>query len=315
MFNPRASSHGSAFPVVATLALSLLLAACGKGGDHGGQVAVKVGRDEVTVLQLNEQIARIPANADASQVDEAKRQALKNLVDRQLLVQQAIDQKLDRDPAVVGAIEASRAAILAQAYVTRVVAPQAKPSEDEIRQYYESKPELFSQRRIFRLQEISAGVTEAQATELRDAASRMRSLKEFATRLRDEKIPFSVDSGVRAAEQIPFAILGKVAVLHSGEIFVYAPAPGRLDAIEVIASELQPVDQAKATPVIEQALTNQKREKLTRDEVARLEGATKIEYVGDFARFAPGAAPAKPAAAEPAAGADAGKERGISGLR
>jgi len=81
----------------------------------------------------------------------------------------------------------------------------------------------------------------------------------------------------------------------------------------VLASESQPVDDKKAAPVIEQYLTNRKREELAVAEVKRLRDASKIEYVGDFAKFAGESAGTTTAAAEKSAPND--QDKGIAALR
>jgi EpsD family peptidyl-prolyl cis-trans isomerase len=305
---------------VALLAL-LALASCGKSGtsDHGSQVAARVNRDEVTVLQVNDQLARLPGGLNADRIDEGKGRALRTLVNRQLLVQEAVDLKLDRDPAVVGAIESARADILAQAVVSRVITPQAKPTDEEVRKYYNDNPDLFARRRLYRLQEISVSAAPDDVKEILAVAGRLHSLQEIGTYLRDRKISFGVDSGVRSAEQLPLAIVPKIANLRVGQVLAYVPAEGRLNVIEILASDLQPVDDKKAAPVIELYLTNSKRDKLVNEEVSRLEKAAKIEYVGEFVRIASGAAAAPPPAARPAADGNAAREadkdKGVAGLR
>src|SRR5208282_1989748 len=142
--------------MLATVLVACVLGACGGGGSaKSTQVAVKVNKDEITVLQVNEQLTRLPAGTPPDQVEPATRKILGSLVNQQLLVQQAIERKLDRDPQVLGALEAARLNILAQAYVQRVIAPQAKPTEQEVRQYYADNPALFSERKVYRLQELS----------------------------------------------------------------------------------------------------------------------------------------------------------------
>jgi EpsD family peptidyl-prolyl cis-trans isomerase len=290
------------------------LSACG-GGSSGkaSQVAVKVNKDEITVLQVNEQLARLPAGVTPDQLEPATRRILGSLVNQQLLVQQAIERKLDRDPQILGALEAARLNILAKAYVERVISPQAKPSEQEVRKYYADNPALFAERKLYRLQELSIEATPEQAKEIEATAAGAKSLKQVADYLRDKKIPFGADSGVRAAEQLPLSHLAQIAALKAGSVLVFQAGNNRYSAIEVLASEPQPVDDKKAAPAIEQFLSSRKREELAAIEVKRLRDAAKLEYVGDFAKYAgdaPGALPAV-AAGKPA---PSDQDKGIAAL-
>jgi EpsD family peptidyl-prolyl cis-trans isomerase len=294
--------------------LAALLAGCGGGGEGSGkatQVAVKVNKDEITVLQVNEQLARLPAGVTPEQLEPATRRVLGSLVNQQLLAQQAIERKLDRDPQVLGALEAARLNILAQAYTQRVIAPQAKPTEQEVRKYYADNPALFAERKVYRLQELAIEVKPEQVPGIEAAAARGKTLKPLAEYLQAQKIPFSADSGVRTAEQLPLGQLARIAALKPGEVLVFSSAPNRASALEVLASESQPVDDKKAAPVIDQFLSNRKREEVASAEVKRLRDAAKIEYVGDFSKYA-GEAPAQAAAKAPG---DAQDSKGIAALR
>jgi EpsD family peptidyl-prolyl cis-trans isomerase len=309
----------------AAAALPLLLAACGGGDGKSSQVAVRVNKDELTVLQVNQQLARLPSGVTPEQLEPATRKIIGSLINQQLLVQQAVERKLDRDPEVLGALEAARLNILAQAYVQRVIAPQAKPSETEIRKYYADNPALFAERKVYRLQELTIEAGPQQEKQIETAAAGTRSLKPLAEYLHAQKIPFSADSGVRTAEQLPLQRLPQIAALKAGEVLVFPTGENRASAIEVLASEMQPVDDKKAAPVIEQFLGNRKRDELAASELKRLRDAAKIEYVGDFTKYATapvaadgGVSPAPAAATASAAAAKTGnadQDKGIAALR
>ena len=94
--------------VPTVLACAALLAACGGGdGDKkpATQVAAKVNSGEISVHQVNQVLQRQPG-LKPEQVQAVSRRVLDGLVDQELAIQQATEQKLDRDPRVVSAIEA-----------------------------------------------------------------------------------------------------------------------------------------------------------------------------------------------------------------
>lgn len=307
---------------------ALFLAACGHPSAGSSQVAVKVNRDEITVLQLNQQIQRLPGNLSQEQRDTATRRVISGLIDQQLLVQQALDHKLDRDPEVLGALELARQQMLAQAYVQRVLAAQAKPSEQEIKQYYNENPALFGERKVYQLQELTIQGPAEKIKALQEHGKDVTSLRDLAVWLKANKLAFNVDSAVRTAEQLPMERLAQIARMKDGEVKLFRVDDNRAAALQVMGSQLQPVDDKQAAPVIEQFLSNRKRDQLAQEEVKRLRAAAKIDYVGDFAKYAsastPDAAAAQAAAAPaaaPVANANAGAapasstEKGIAGLR
>ena len=79
-------------------------------------------------------------------------QALEKIIDRELMVQQAIQAGLERDPAVREAIDASRRQVLAQAWLDKVAAGRSV-SRDEIHAFYTDNPALFAERRVYRVRE------------------------------------------------------------------------------------------------------------------------------------------------------------------
>jgi hypothetical protein len=72
------------------------------------------------------------------------------------------------------------------------------------------------------------------------------------------------------------------------------------------------VDDKKAAPAIEQYLANHKQEELARVELKRLRDAAKIDYVGDFSKYAGDAASPTPVAAAGSAAAGAGASAAAS---
>ncbi|WP_255511891.1 EpsD family peptidyl-prolyl cis-trans isomerase [Mitsuaria sp. TWR114] len=148
----RAAPVGAFFTAVLA---AILLTACGGGsGAKASQTAAKVNKEEITVHQINFVLQRQP-NIKPEQVDAASRQILERLIDQELAVQKAQDLKLDRDPRVVQQIETAKREIIARAYADHLGETVTKPTDQEIKQYYNDKPALFAERRIYNLQEIN----------------------------------------------------------------------------------------------------------------------------------------------------------------
>ena len=85
---------------------------CGKNDDAtdpkiATQVAARVNGDEITVHQVNDVLARNP-NIAPEFANQAKSEILDRLIDQQLTKQKAIENKLDRSPKVMRAIEAAK---------------------------------------------------------------------------------------------------------------------------------------------------------------------------------------------------------------
>jgi len=267
--------------LIVILLLALVVTA-GCGREVPTQVAVKVNDVEITVHEVNFALARSRGITPETAM-EVKHQILDRLIDQHLAMRKAIEEKLDRLPEVVQAIEAAKRDILARAYqdsLTRFLLP---PTTQEIQDYYRDHPELFAQRRVFDLEDLSFVTTSDVASGLREEISEARSLQELAGWLQSRDVKIVVTQSVRAAEQIPLDILPKIQAMKTNEIVLFDAGDGRFQVIRVLASKAAPVDQAAATSRIRQFLTNRKSEEVVAERMKLLREVAKLEYVGEFA--------------------------------
>jgi len=281
---------------LAAVAAAVLLAACG-GGDRekaASQTAVKVNKEEITVHQINH-ILQQQRGLRPEQTDEASRQILERLIDQEVALQRAQEQKLDRDPRVVQAVEAARREIIARAYLEKVGENAPRPQPDEIRKYYEEKPALFSERRIYSIQEIAIEAKPEQQEEIRSALGSAKNINEFLEWLKAKEFRFNGNQAVRAAEQLPLNSLDSFSKMKDGQA-AFIPAPNGAQVIVLAGSRMQPVTEEQARPAIEQFILNDRRRKAVEDHLKELRGGATIQYVGKFA---------EPAASAPAAAASA----------
>jgi EpsD family peptidyl-prolyl cis-trans isomerase len=272
----------------AALGVTVMLAACGGGKEGATQVAAKVNKDEISVHQINFLLQR-QRGIKPEMIPAASRRILDGLVDQELAIQQAVEQKLDRDPRVVAAVEAARRDIISRAYADRVAEGAAKPTPEEIKQYYTSKPALFAQRRVFGLHEFGIEVAADQREALAAKLQGVRNADELASALRAANIKFVHRAATQPAENVPLGLLDKLAAANEGQSVVIG-TPAGLNLVLVSSIKSAPVTEDQAKPAIEQFLLNDRKRKLVTDEMKRLRDAAKIEYQGQFAQAPAGAA-------------------------
>jgi EpsD family peptidyl-prolyl cis-trans isomerase len=278
---------------IATLAIvAAFSGGCGKSDKKpaASQVAAQVNADEITIHQVNAVLARTPALQPEAGA-RAKRQVLERLIDQQLAVQQALRRKLDRSPEVLQALEGARAEILARAFAEEIARHQPKPSPEEAKKYYAEHPELFAQRRVFVLEELSIAQGDGALAGLAEVVSKSRSTQEVAAWLKSKDAKFTQNRLMRAAEQIPLEHLPRLQAMKEGEMQLVAGA-GRLQVLRLVGFKTAPVDEATAGPRIQQFLFNQRVSEALAKEMQDVRGAAKIEYRGEFsveAGKAPGA--------------------------
>jgi len=297
---------------LAVVATAVLLVGCGEKKDKAAsQTAAKVNKDEITVHQINF-VLQQQRNLRPEQTDAASRQILERLVDQQLALQRADEQKIDRDPRVVQQLEAARREIVARAYLEKVGEAAPKPSPEEIKKYYDEKPALFSERRVYSIQEISIEAKPEQVAELREKLAAAKSINDFVEYLKTSGLRFAGNQAVRAAEQLPLNTLDAMARMKDGQAMLVPTAAG-VQVVVLAGSRSQPVSEEQARPAIEQYLLNERKRKLVEEDVKAMRAAAKIEYVGKFAEAAASAAagastatPAPAAMPAPAAPAASG---------
>jgi EpsD family peptidyl-prolyl cis-trans isomerase len=262
------------------LLLLVILAAPAAGcekaaADRPAQLVAKVNGTEISIHQLG----RGSSGAAA--------QALEKVIDRELLVQRALAEKLDRDPQVMQSIDNARRQLLAQAYLERSVSAAASAaaggSRDEVRAFYAENPALFAERRVYRLRELVVAAPAELIDVLRAEAARSRDLDELAAWLRSRNARYSLEALTQPAEQVALAYLPQLARMKPGEIALFATPPGA-SVVQLVHAEPAPLSEAQAAPLIEQFLAGRRRLEIAAAEVKRLRQVASIEYLGEFKR-------------------------------
>jgi len=262
----------------------VMLAGCGdkKKDKPASQTAAKVNKEEITVHQINFVLQQQRGLAP-EQAASASKQALERLIDQELALQKAVDQKVDRDPKVVQQLDAARREIIARAYIEKISAGASKPSPAEIKSYYDSHLPLFKERRLYSLQELTIEAKPDQIAMLRAKLEAAKGVPEFVEFLKANDIKFGANQAVRAAEQLPLASLDRISMLKDGQS-VFSQTPTGATILILAGSRSQPVDEIKATPAIEQFLLNDRKRKVVEEDLRALRTAAKVEYVGDYAK-------------------------------
>jgi EpsD family peptidyl-prolyl cis-trans isomerase len=280
------------------------LAGCGAKENPATQTAARVNKEEITVHQIGAQLSQQAVKPE--QIQDAERQILERLINRELAVQKAMDLKLDREPKVVQAIDSARQEIIARAYAEKLGEGAARPAPADVKKYYDEHPVLFSERKIYQLQEFAVEADAKQVEALRAALPPIKTADDLVTYLKANNLKFASNQSVRAAEQLPLPVLPVLARMSDGQSLLNPTAKGAQIVI-LRAARPQPVDAERASRAIEQFLLNEQKRKLMADDLKALRAAAKIDYRGRFAASAPppAEAPRQATAADVAATAAA----------
>ena len=277
------------------LAAGLLLMACGDKKDSAAsQAAATVNKQEISVHQIG-LLLQQQRGLKPEQTEPASRQILERLIDQELAVQKAEELKLDRESRVLQQIDAAKREIIARTYLEKVADAAPKATPEEVKKFYTEKPALFSERRVYTLQEIAIEAKPEQLQLLRDKLAAAKNVNEFVEFLKANDFRFAGNQAVRAAEQLPLANLDSFARMKDGQAIVSVVPPG-LQVVVLAGSRTQPVAEDQARQAIDQYITNDRKRKLMEDDIKAMRAAAKISYLGKYSEGAASAAAVMPAA-------------------
>ncbi|MDD2853092.1 MAG: peptidylprolyl isomerase [Desulfuromonadaceae bacterium] len=137
-------------------------------------VVATVGGTEISATEFDREILRVRRSSDLKQALKAmdpdrRREILEEYLEKKMLVQGAIQEKLDKDDLVAAEIQDARDNILAEAYVARSLDGQITPVA--VREFFDKNPDLFRQPPKIKVRHIllkTAGEAEAVLKRVRN---------------------------------------------------------------------------------------------------------------------------------------------------
>lgn len=302
--------------IAGTIALSICMALSGCGGksesNKNSQTLVSVDGKEITVHQLNEELAR--ANVQPAQKDAASKQILNALIDRQLLEDAAIKAKVDRDPNVMQAIERAKSQLIAQAYLQGKVSNINKVDKSEVESFYKENPAAYSDRKLVEMEQLLIDSRHI-GEEFKSALGGFKTLQEVASWLDAKGIQYDRGEVARSVAELPPQISERLKDARKGQLFVIGMGP-RTMLVLMDNVKSSPVTLADASPAIEQIILNKKRKEAGENELKQLRSLAKIEYVDEkFDAGKTSIAKPEPVKEAPKASQSDDIAKGVSGLK
>lgn len=271
-------------------ALILALAGCDekKGVEAAsGPLAAKVNGEAIPVAAIESELAKVGVKNGAESQEVANR-VLNAMLEQRLLAQQARKSGLEKDPEVASALQAAERQVLAQAYAEKLTASAAKAGDAEVDGYYDKHPELFAERRIYRLQEIMIQVSPESVGAVKARLGEGANLNALVQWLKSQNIPARGAQSVKSAEQLPLELLAKLHPLKDGQA-ITMEGPKQITLLAITGSQSQPLTREQAKPAIERFLLTAHKREMAKAEIDKLRAAAKIEYVAPYAEAKGGA--------------------------
>ena len=263
--------------IICGILVALAVSGCQKKAS--GQTVAVVNNREITAAELNSELTN-DKNLAGANTKQARQAALQRLVDRELLVQQAKSDGLDKSPEYLTQLRRATDDLLINMMVSRKLNTSQVPSPDEISRYETSRPEMFSGREIWTLNQIVFPLPKDAAVKAKLNAA--NTLDDVAQILTSAGIQFTRDTRKMDTAVFPHEIYAQIAKLPAGGVFI---APGSDKAVANVITTRQPnptpEDQAKGLAVA--AMRRDQVNKIVGDQVKRLRTSAKIEYQPGYA--------------------------------
>jgi EpsD family peptidyl-prolyl cis-trans isomerase len=287
--------------VAALLAATATLGGCDQvkklvgGSKPAGQVVATVNGDEITALELRQELGAF-STRDPAVLKMAQQRALEGIILRKLVVQKAKEDKLDKSADYSVQVARGEEALLAQLYQRKVASSIAVPTRDEGETYVTTHPEKFAERKVLIIDQLIAGPNKIPQERLKP----INTFDELRTILDAEKVPYQLNVATVDTLSANEAILAQVNKLPPGEIFVIPQGGGLLFNKVVDARPAPFVGDAATAFAINVLRAQRAREAVNRQLELMRKSADKSVVYNEAYKPAP---PAKKTAAAPAAAA------------
>jgi EpsD family peptidyl-prolyl cis-trans isomerase len=277
----------SRLPAALMLCGVVALSACGKstkapnadGSNAGSQVIARVNGEEVTVHQLNAELANIP-QAGQDQKDIQK-EVLRAIVFRTMLRQEAVKAGLDKNQQLQLLIDGAKDKILADAYISSQTGSTPPPTSTEVNEYIASNPLQFGERRIYQFQRLTMPV-DKYSNELVPMFDQKETFDDFQNYLNGKTIPYTLAEVRLPSTDFPKQVQDELVKFGVGDNVVVRGQQS-IVILKIKSWVDMPVEQTDAERIAQNALhqqSQQERARALRDQMAH---SGKVEFLGEFA--------------------------------
>ena len=259
--------------LAAVLPTALLLTSCTQvkkliGGKPKGQVVATVNGQEITTLELNQELGGF-SSKDPAAIKAAQQQALQQIIMRDLLTQKAKEAKLDKSPEFTVQVKRGEEALLTQLYQKKLDAGVDAPSRQEAESFIQAHPTMFTERKILVVEQVITG----QAKLKKEQMASLKTLEDVKSLFNSQGVQYQENvSAIDTLSADPRMVL-QIEKLPPGEVFV-VPQGGAVVFNRVSSQRPLPVVGDVAIKIATNALRNQKAQETVRNQIiAMREGA------------------------------------------
>jgi EpsD family peptidyl-prolyl cis-trans isomerase len=286
------SSRATALIALTCLALGACRFPGIPGLSHGGkaptgQVAATVDGKEITVLELQAELAGVNT-PDAQSRKAAEQAALGRIITRTALADAARKQQLDKTPDF--ALQQKRLIdnLLAQTLEAKLAKAVPPPTTEEAQRFVTDHPDIFAQRKIFVIDTIR--MAQPKDPNVLKGLEPLKTLPDVENYLTAQHIEHARASGDLDAVGADPKTIDMLVKRPAGDVFIF-PANGVLLINQIRETHVVPFEGDPATKYALAYLTRQRTQEAVRREAGELvAAAAKTVRYNDAYRPAPAAA-------------------------
>jgi EpsD family peptidyl-prolyl cis-trans isomerase len=268
---------------------AIVLTGCGRsdeGASQSGQVVARVGTDVITTQELDNEFRLANVPNDKRKDPETVKRVLGEAVARKYLARQALNAKLDREPAVLLDVLRSKEQVLASAMLARNVnAKVSAITKADVDKYITNNPQKFANREILRVEEIVMPLG-SNLQGVLDATRSMSSLDDVDRKLTELGMPHNRSMGSLNTAELPDELANNLKTRNPDDI-IFARTGQNGAFLKVQGRETQPLTGAAAEALARQLM----RLDIVMSEaaLASFSGNMEAKYEGDYGAIMAGA--------------------------
>jgi peptidyl-prolyl cis-trans isomerase C len=186
----------------------------------GGAVVAEIGKEKITVDEVNELMKTIPEQYQAM-AQARKDMFVESIVNQKLLYAEAAKLNYDKDPAVQKQLDEARKELMIKAYLKKEIEDQVKVTDEDAKKYFEANKDKFKEPEKIMAYHILVD-NEAEA---KDILAKLKGGADFAALAKEKsKCPSKEKGG-------ELGLLGKGQTVPEFEQAAFALQPGQLSDV------------------------------------------------------------------------------------
>lgn len=254
----------------------LLLSAC--QSEPTGQVAAVVDGEEVTLAEINAELAnmRVPENADKKAMQKL---ALQRVVERKLLANSAKQDGISETPEFIIRRQQLEDALLVQMLTQKVARTVKVPADSDVDKFMADNPNMFASRSILIVDQIRFA-TPARDDFMKPLAA-AKTMAAVTSALDQLGVKYERQNSEIDTAQLPGEMVNKIRAVPAGEPFV-VPADGFITVSLITGQRPAVLPAANARPAAVAATRNKTLSDLLQKRLTSEREQAAIKYQPGF---------------------------------